>query len=151
MLNQHEEDQVNNFNPRRVSDLSEMDYLAQTALSNNLMTGAVKSRMFPKVEAPSIENDEYGGSSNITAPSDVGLTKRTDNRKNLFHQMDDLDSIAMTPQKEDDGNSESGAWMKSMLTRADRTTESNFNQLSDRDNTRLSSNAQSSNPLSQLK
>lgn len=107
--------------------------------------------MFPKVEAPSIENDEYGGSSNITAPSDVGLTKRTDNRKNLFHQMDDLDSIAMTPQKEDDGNSESGAWMKSMLTRADRTTESNLNQLSDRDNTRLSSNAQSSNPLSQLK
>lgn len=42
MLNQHEEDQANNFNPRRVSDLSEMDYLAQTALSNNLMTGAVK-------------------------------------------------------------------------------------------------------------
>ena len=148
MLNQHEEDQANNYNPRRVSDLSEMDYLAQTALSNNLMTGAVKSRMFPKVEAPSIENEEYGGSSNITAPSDVGLTKRTDNRKNLFHQMDDLDSIAMTPQKEDDGNSESGAWMKSMLTRADRTTESNFNQLSDRENTRLSSNAQSTNPLS---
>ena len=117
-----------------------MDYLAQTALSNNLMTGAVKSRIFPKMSAPSIDNDDFA-KSNITAPSEVGLvTKRTDNRKNLFHQMDDLESLNQTPQKldEDDGNSESGAWMKSMLARADRTTESNLNQLSDRDNTRMS-------------
>ena len=28
---------------------------------------------------------------------------------------------------DDDGNNESGAWMKSMLARADRTTESNLN------------------------
>lgn len=42
--------------------------------------------------------------------------------------------------------------MKSMLARGDRTADSNLNQLSDRDNTRLSSNqVNSSNPLSQLK
>ena len=74
-----------------------MDYLAQTALSNNLMTNAVKSRIFQKVSAPSIDNDDFA-TSNITAPSDIGLaTKRTDNRKNLFHMMDDLESLTQTP------------------------------------------------------
>lgn len=134
---------------RRISDLSEVDYLAQTALSNNLMTGAVKSRIFPTVSAPSLEHDDMA-KSDITAPSEIGLTKR-DNR-NLFHRMDDVESLALTPQKDDDSNGESGTWMKSMLARGDRTADSNLNQLSDRDNTRLSSNqANSSNPLSQLK
>ena len=82
---------------RRMSDLSEMDYLAQTALSNNLMTGAVKARIFPTVSAPSLENDEFA-KSNITGPSEMlGLTKRTDNNQNLFHRMDDVESLAMTP------------------------------------------------------
>ncbi len=79
-----------------MSDLSDMDYLAQTAISNNLMTNAVKSRIFPTVSAPRIENDEFA-KSNITAPSDIGLTKRTDNQTNLFHRMDDCESLAMTP------------------------------------------------------
>ena len=50
------------------------------------MTGAVKSRIFPKVSAPSIDNDDFGLA-----------TKRTDNRKNLFHKMDDLESLTQTP------------------------------------------------------
>ena len=58
------------------------------------MTAAVKSRIFPQVSAPSIEHDDFA-TSNITGPSDVGdpVTKRTDNRKNLFHKMDDLESL----------------------------------------------------------
>ena len=80
-----------------MSDLSDLDYLAQTAISNNLMTGAVKSRIFPTVSAPSIEHDEFA-KSNITAPSDVGMTtKRTDNQTNFFHRMDDCESLALTP------------------------------------------------------
>ena len=66
-----------------MSDLSEMDYLAQTAISNNLMTGAVKGRpvQFPTVTAPSLEHDDDFAKSNISAPSDIGgpNTKRTDN------------------------------------------------------------------------
>ena len=66
--------------------------------------------------------------------------------------MEDVESLAISPQKDDDSNGESGSWMKNMLARGDRTTDSNMNQLSDRDNTRLSSNpGNSSNPLSQLK
>lgn len=134
----------------RTSDLSEMDYLAQTALSNNLMTAAVKSRMFPTVSAPSLENDEFA-KSNITAPSDVGLaTKRNDNQKNLFHRMDDVESLALTPHKNDESNDESSNWMKSMLAKGDRTADSHFNQLSDRDNmpsNKLSS-TNANNPLS---
>ena len=69
---------------RRMSDLSEMDYLAQTAISNNLMTGAAnKGRpvQFPTVTAPSLEHDDEFAKSNISAPSDGGgpVTKRTDN------------------------------------------------------------------------
>ena len=66
--------------------------------------------------------------------------------------MEDVESLAISPKKDDDSNGESGSWMKNMLARGDRTTDSNMNQLSDRDNTRLSSNpGNSSNPLSQLK
>lgn len=83
-----------------MSDLSEMDYLAQTAISNNLMTAAAKSRIFPTVSAPSLEHDEFA-KSNMTGTSDiVGLTKRTADHttsKNLFHRMDDIESLAMTP------------------------------------------------------
>lgn len=119
------------------------------------MTGAAKSRIFPTVSAPSLEHDEFA-KSNMTGTSDiVGLTKRTADHttsKNLFHRMDDIESLAMTPQKDDDSNGESGTWMKSLLARGDRTTDSNLIQLSDRDNTRQSSNqATSTNPLSQLK
>ena len=135
-----------------------MDYLAQTAFSNNLMKqgadqAASKSRIFPTVSAPSLENDQDEfAKSNITGVSEL-VTKRTaldSNPKNLFHRMDDVESLTYTPQKgiEDDATSESGTWMKSLLARADRTTDSNLmNQLSDRDNTRLSSN-NTSNPLS---
>ena len=113
--------------------------------------------MFPTVSAPSLEEQDDFAKSNLTGTSDlVGLTKRTADHttsKNLFHRMDDIESLAMTPQKDDDSNGESGAWMKSLLARGDRTADSNLNQFSDRDNTRLSSNAagNSSNPLSQLK
>ena len=72
--------------------------------------------------------------------------------------MDDVESLAMTPHKNDNEESNGEAsWMKSILARGDRTTDSNLNvggQLSDRDTTRLSSGVgatMSSNPLSQLK
>ena len=75
------QDEVNNEDPHgRISDLSEMDYLAKTALSNNLMTAAVKQRIFPTVSAPSLENDEFAKSNITGTPSDLGLTKRTDNQ-----------------------------------------------------------------------
>lgn len=89
--------------------------------------------MFPHVSAPSIEGDF--AKSNISAPSDVGLTKRTNN---LFTKMDDAESLALTPEK--DSNSES--WMKSILTNKERTADSNNVAGSERF---------SSNPLSQLK
>lgn len=121
-------------NNRRMSDLSEMDYLAQTAISNNLMTQAAKGRaiQFPTVTAPSLEHDDDFEKSNISAPSDVGgpATKRIDNRglqpDNYFHRMDEIESLAMTPMKDDDSNGED-AWMKSILARGDRTTDSNLN------------------------
>ena len=67
--------------------------------------------------------------------------------------MDDVESLAMTPGKDhDESNGESGSWMRNLLAKGDRTADSNLGgvaQLSDRDNTRLSSNAgNSSNPLS---
>ena len=47
--------------------------------------------------------------------------------------MEDVESLAMTPHKDDDSNGDE-AWMKSILARGDRTTDSNLNvnQLSDR-------------------
>ena len=89
--------------------------------------------MFPHVSAPSIEGEF--AKSNISAPSDVALTKRTNN---LFTKMDDVESIGLTPEK--DSHDES--WMKSILTNKERTSESNPVAGSERF---------SSNPLSQLK
>ena len=44
--------------------------------------------------------------------------------------MDEIESLAMTPHKDgsaaDDSNGDE-AWMKSILARGDRTTESNLN------------------------
>ena len=76
--------------------------------------------------------------------------------------MDEIESLAMTPNQDDADSNGEEAWMKSILARGDRTTDSNnlnVNQLSterlaDNNNTsstKLSGGAMSSNPLSQLK
>ena len=124
----------NEENEMDASEMSELDYLAQTQFSNNLMGGDqnARSRMFPHVSAPSIEGDF--AKSNISSTSNIALTKRTNN---LFTKMDDAESLALTPEK--DSNSES--WMKSILTNKERTTDS---QITNGDKF-------SSNPLSQLK
>ena len=84
--------------------------------------------MFAHVSAPSIQ-DEFS-KSNVSAPSDVALTKRTNN---LFTKMDDAESIGLTPEKD----SQNESWMKSILTAKERTSDLNP--------------PPSSNPLSQLK
>ena len=77
--------------------------------------------------------------------------------------MDEIESLAMTPNQDDADSNGEEAWMKSILARGDRTADSNnlnVNQLSsdrlaDNSNTsasKLSGGAtMSSNPLSQLK
>ena len=56
------------------------------------------------------------------------MTKRIDNQQNFFHRMDDVESLAMTPHKNDNEDSNGEAsWMKSILARGDRTTDSNLN------------------------
>ena len=132
-----------------VSDLSELDYLAQTQISNNLMTQAArqvaggnaaaeepgdpnaKSRIFARVSAPSIEAADFMAKSNISVPSDIGagmdrgdLSKRTPTQ--VFRRMDDAESIGMTPDGDDQSATDSAGWMKSIITSkkmADPATE----------------------------
>ena len=81
-----------------------MELLAQTNLTNNLMTrgnastisaiGDAGSRLFAQLGASSIEADELSR-SNI---SGVPMTKRTEH---LFGKMTDEDSLNLTPDKPD--------------------------------------------------
>jgi hypothetical protein len=70
------------------SDISELDLLAQTQFSNNLMTSAARavtganvpesaeketnSKIFARISAPSIDGADYMAKSNISVPSDIG-------------------------------------------------------------------------------
>jgi hypothetical protein len=91
------------------SDISDLDLLAQTQMSNNLMGGDKNARSHLGL------NDFTR--SHITADVN-GQSRMTSN--NLFKRMDDAESLAMTPDKDmGDRDSNTESWIfgqKSYLT-----------------------------------